>query len=96
VILFAEGDREELNHFEFSVYAFKAAHFRRLPTGEFLSEACVEPVRETRQRNAVASIEQSGWAVRFLPDANAIRSLRAELLTAGVTRFSGEKLGVRG
>jgi hypothetical protein len=93
VILFAQGDREDLNRFEFSVYAFEAAHFRRLPTGEFLSETSVEPVRETRRRDAVASIEQSGWAVRFLPDANAIRSLRTELLAAGVTRFSAEKLG---
>jgi uncharacterized protein DUF6886 len=94
VILFARGDRENLDRFEFSVYAFDAAHFRRLPTGEFLSETSVEPVREKRRRDAIASIEHSGWAVRFLPDADAIRSLRTELIAAGVTRFSAEKLGV--
>ena len=93
VICFCDGDREALARFEFSVYAFDAGPFRRLPTGEFLAEGAVEPVRETRCRDVVASIEGCRWAVRFVRDLEALRALREELIAAGVTRMSAEKLG---
>jgi hypothetical protein len=93
VIVFPEPEREGLARFEFSVYAFDSAPFRRLPTGEFLAEVAVEPVRETRHRDAAAAIEAAGWAVGFVRDVGALRALRQDLLAAGVTRFSAEKLG---
>ena len=68
--------------------------FRRLPTGEFLAESAVEPVGSARHRDAAAAIERCGWAVRFVRNVEAIRAVRRDLLAAGVTRMSAEKLGL--
>ena len=92
VIVFREGDRAALAAHAFSVYALDAAAFTKLPTGEFLADAAVEPVSEARHHNATAAIEAAGWAVRFVEDVEALRRLRSEIEDAGVTRFSAEKI----
>ena len=92
LIVFREADRAALAAHAFSVYAFDARAFAKLPTGEFFAGAAVEPVSETRHQNATASIEAAGWAVRFAANVEAIRRLRSEIQAAGVTRFSAEKI----
>jgi len=92
IIVFREEDRAALARHEFSVYAFDASQFRLLPTREYLSESPVVPVREVRHLDAHRSIEAAGWAVRFVDGTAGLQTLRADLLAAGVTRFSCEKL----
>jgi hypothetical protein len=91
-IIFREEDRADLARHTFSVYAFDASLFRLLPTREYLSETAVVPLREVRHRDACQSIEAVGWAVRFVAGTGGLQSLRSDLLAAGVTRFSCEKL----
>ena len=92
VIVFRLEDREGLSFHTFSLYAFAAPAFTRLPTGEFLADAAVKPVSETRNQNATAAIEAAGWAVRYVEGVDALRGLRSAVQGAGVTRFSAEKL----
>ena len=92
LIVFAEPDRAALVGHAFSVYAFDAGRFRKLPTGEYLAETAVEPVSEARHKDAVAAIEAAGWAVSFVADVGTLRGLRDALHAVGVTRFSCEKL----
>jgi hypothetical protein len=87
-----ESDRDALARFEFSVYTFDAAPFRRLPTGEFLADQPVAPLREVRRRDAAAAIAAAGWVVRYVHGVEELRQLRSEIQAAGVTRFSAEKL----
>jgi hypothetical protein len=92
LIVFRATDRDELSKFEFSVYAFDARAFRRLPTGEFFAHTAVAPVADTRHRDAIAAIEGAGWIVRFVEGTEALRQLRSALEAAGVSRFSCEKM----
>jgi hypothetical protein len=92
IIVLREEDRAALARHEFSVYAFDASEFRLLPTREYLSESAVVPVHEVRQLDAQRAIEAAGWAVRFVNGTDGLQRLRADLLAAGVTRFSCEKL----
>ena len=92
LIVFRESDRDDLTRAAFSIYAFDASCFRSLPTREYLADVPVTPLREERRTDALAAIASAGWAIRFVADVEALRRLRADVESAGVTHFSTEKM----
>ena len=92
VIWFPMSERADLFNHAVSLYALDAAPFDVLPTREFLARVPVAPVSEVRYESAFAALEDAGWAVSFVKDLPALRQLRADLLAAGVTRYSAEKM----
>ncbi len=81
ILLFDEGSRRALEDHTFSVYAFDAADFRRLPNGEFVSDRSVTPLQETVHRDALSNIVGEGIAAIFVTD---LPRTFHDLRTAGV------------
>jgi hypothetical protein len=92
VIWFPMSERAKLVAHAVSLYVLDSAPFELLPTREFLAKVPVTPLREVRYESAMAALDNAGWEVSFVKDLPALRGLRSDLLAAGVTRYSAEKL----
>jgi hypothetical protein len=66
--IFEQKEETKLRQYKFSVYAFEARDFRRIPSGEFLAEKSVRPIEETAHDGGLRAILDSGFSVVFVAD----------------------------
>lgn len=68
VVFFENNDQKRLESYSFSMYAFSASDFRRLPNGEFVAYETVYPISEKRMSNPIKQMNNSGFQVLFVSD----------------------------